>query len=103
MKVFELFQQALQSRSNLNFMRRMSGFGVIHMLLCRLRPACFSPDTLAYISDMSFSISDVELREQATTAVLLDFRLWIYTPVEVQAEAVRQVQRLCESNPDAFR
>ena len=100
---FTLFQRALVNRSNLNFMAQSNGFGVIQHLLRQVPPECFTVETLTFISDLGNSVLDTRLQALAHRCMLLDFQIWINTLAPVQAEAIRQLRRMCQANPSMFQ
>jgi hypothetical protein len=101
--LFIMFQRALTNRNNLNFMAQSNGFGVIQNLLRHVPPESFSLETLTFISDLGNSLSDGQLQAFSHRCMLLDFEVWIHTAPLVQAEAIRQLRRICHTNPSMFQ
>ena len=60
LNLLAMFQQALQSKGNLGFMKRNGGFGVMQLLLRQCSPLCFSVDTVSHVSDLGNSQAELK-------------------------------------------
>lgn len=91
------------SPANQAEMARSHGFAAIASLLEQVSPPHFTPETLIVIQDLQHKISLPALVHHVYLHLLLDFKIWINTPVDLQCELLQLLALDFRARRDYFR
>eukprot|EP01119_Soliformovum_irregulare_P006369 TRINITY_DN1829_c1_g1_i1.p1 TRINITY_DN1829_c1_g1~~TRINITY_DN1829_c1_g1_i1.p1 ORF type:complete len:2177 (-),score=533.78 TRINITY_DN1829_c1_g1_i1:2-6196(-) len=90
MPLFDLIVEMLQDSTTQNEMLKLRGFSVLSFLLQqKVHPSQIKLDVIEWIKDLILKISNQALLGHLFTSLLFDFRLWVYTDIQVQSQLMK--------------
>ena len=93
-----------KSETNQHEMLRCKGFPVIGFLLQQSSPEHFSSETIVTLEDLAHKISSSnELANDLWKYVIFRWSIWIYTPAQLQWEAIKLLNNVTANDPEKFR
>ena len=105
LQVFHLLQNMLKNNpQNQQHMVLAHGFQIIGHLLESINPQCWTTATLQALEQLAMAVIGCEpLFRQLFLHVYLNFRIWVYTPPDVQNEIIEAISCHSSKNTSYFR